>query len=198
MVLIEGGGNSETGVIASIGSLVLTTGLTNSYPADSTVTLYATASPTPAPVLAPTPASTPAPAPATETVTTVGTVTTSHGGVVTTETVTSTTGGGAGEKEEEDGDEDDESIVDGVTSLIAPIVGAAVGVLGVLALSIFAVCLQRKYSWLERLDLRFWAKGKPHCANPSTQHRPRIPTPSIYSVSVSPSHSEVRSPAIKV
>jgi hypothetical protein len=38
-VEIEGGGNSETGVVASIGSLVLTSGLTNSYPAATTVNL---------------------------------------------------------------------------------------------------------------------------------------------------------------
>lgn len=42
IIAIEGGGNSETGVIASFGSIVLTTGLTNSYPANSTVTLYVT------------------------------------------------------------------------------------------------------------------------------------------------------------
>merc|ERR1719277_1032414 len=44
MVEIEGGGNSETGVVASIGSLVLTSGLTNSYLAGTTtVTLIANA-----------------------------------------------------------------------------------------------------------------------------------------------------------
>ena len=43
-VEIEGGGNSETGFVASIGSLVLTSGLTNGYPAGTTiVTLTATA-----------------------------------------------------------------------------------------------------------------------------------------------------------
>jgi hypothetical protein len=41
-ILIEGGGNSETGVIASIGSIMLADGLTNSYPIDSTVTLHVT------------------------------------------------------------------------------------------------------------------------------------------------------------
>merc|ERR1719277_958600 len=49
MVEIEGGGNSETGVVASIGSLVLTSGLTNSYLAGTTtVTLIADAARAPA------------------------------------------------------------------------------------------------------------------------------------------------------
>jgi hypothetical protein len=38
-ILIEGGGKSETGVIASLGSIVLTTGLKSDYPAGSDVTL---------------------------------------------------------------------------------------------------------------------------------------------------------------
>lgn len=38
-VFVEGGGNSEMGVIASIGSIVLTAGLANDYPAGSTVSL---------------------------------------------------------------------------------------------------------------------------------------------------------------
>jgi hypothetical protein len=63
-------------------------------------------------------------------------------------------------EEEEDGEEDDESTMDGAASLIVPIVGAAGGVLGVMALFIFGVYFERRYSWLERLDLRFWAMGK--------------------------------------
>jgi len=46
-ILIEDGGNTEMAVIASIGSIVLTTGLANSYPVGSTVTLSVV--PTPAP-----------------------------------------------------------------------------------------------------------------------------------------------------
>jgi len=40
IVVIVGGGNSELGVIASIGSIVLVDAMTNSYPAGSTVALY--------------------------------------------------------------------------------------------------------------------------------------------------------------
>ena len=73
------------------------------------------------------------------------------------------------EEEEEDGEEDDESTMDGAASLIAPIAGAAGGVLGVMALFAFGVCLERRYSWLERLDLRFWAMGKPQSSALSSQ-----------------------------
>jgi len=59
VILIQGGGNSETGIIASIGSMVLTAGLANSYPANSTVSSAPEASaPTPSPTGAPSPPST--------------------------------------------------------------------------------------------------------------------------------------------
>ncbi|CAK0794555.1 unnamed protein product [Prorocentrum cordatum] len=60
-ILIEGGGNSETGIIDSIqisrvssasasgGILLLASGLANSYPIDSSVTLFITAAPTSTP-----------------------------------------------------------------------------------------------------------------------------------------------------
>ncbi|CAK0907284.1 unnamed protein product [Prorocentrum cordatum] len=56
IISIQGGGNIETGIIASIGSIVLTIGLAHSYPANSTVS---SALETSSPMLSPTPAPSP-------------------------------------------------------------------------------------------------------------------------------------------
>jgi hypothetical protein len=66
-VVISGGGNSETGTIASVGSIILTEPLQHSYPAGATINGVIEApepTPTPAPAPAPTPAPTLAPTPA--------------------------------------------------------------------------------------------------------------------------------------
>lgn len=75
-IVIEGGGNSESAVIASLGSIVLSSGTTNSYPANTTVTLYVTTTATST----------------SQTATSISTITSASGSSTTTATsVTATT-----------------------------------------------------------------------------------------------------------